>query len=75
MDGIRQRWAVRPAITGLAQILAGRSASCSRRIEALYLRRRSAWLDFRLIVLSFAMNVVGKRRVRAWMAHPARGPS
>ena len=58
----------RPGVTGLSQLLAGRNARYSRRLERLYLRRQSFWFDLRLIALSFAVNLVGKRVVRKWLA-------
>ena len=63
------RFAARPGITGLSQLLAGRSARYSRRLERLYLRRQSASFDLRLIALSFAVSLVGKRVVRRWLGH------
>ena len=61
------RFAARPGITGLSQLLAGRSAPYSRRLERLYLRRQSFLFDVRLVALSFAVNLVGKRVVRTWL--------
>jgi len=58
------RFAARPGITGLAQLRAGRGARASARLDQLYLRRQSLTLDLQLIALSFAVNVLGKRRVR-----------
>src|SRR5215467_3348234 len=49
------RFAARPGITGLSQLLAGRSARYSRRLERLYLRRQSLPFDLRLITLTFAV--------------------
>lgn len=59
------RFAVRPGITGLAQVLGGRSARHTHALDALYARRAGAALDLSLIAVSFAMNLAGKRRVRA----------
>ncbi len=58
------RWSVKPGITGLAQLYGGRGAKVSWRMDAVYLRRCSLLLDLRIIVLSFAVNLLGKRRVR-----------
>jgi len=63
------RFAARPGITGLSQLLAGRSARYSRRLERLYLHRQSMFFDLRLIALSFAVSLVGKRTVRRWLRH------
>ncbi len=63
------RFAARPGITGLSQLLAGRSARYSRRLERLYLRRQSFSLDLRLIAFTFAVSLVGKRVVRKWLRH------
>ncbi|HEY6925124.1 MAG TPA: sugar transferase [Steroidobacteraceae bacterium] len=61
------RFAARPGVTGISQLLAGRSARYSRRLERLYLRRQSFSFDLRLITLSFAVCLVGKRVVRRWL--------
>ncbi len=61
------RFAAKPGITGLSQLLAGRSARYSRRLERLYLRRQSLSFDLRLIGLSFAVSLLGKRLVRSWL--------
>jgi len=58
------RFAVRPGITGLAQLLAGGGARRSRRFDRLYLARQSLPLDVALIAVSFAANLLGKRRAR-----------
>jgi lipopolysaccharide/colanic/teichoic acid biosynthesis glycosyltransferase len=58
------RFAAKPGITGLSQLLAGRGARHSRRLDRLYLQRQSAWVDAKLLALSFAVNVVGKGRIR-----------
>jgi len=63
------RFAAKPGITGISQLLAGRSARHSRRLERLYLRRQSLSFDLRLIALTFAVTLVGKRVVRRWLGH------
>lgn len=66
------RFAMKPGITGLAQLAGGRSARHSARLDLLYLRRQSAPLDLRIIVLSFVINIAGKTVVREWMRSNAR---
>lgn len=61
------RFAAKPGITGLSQLLAGRSARYSCRLERLYLRRQSLSCDLRLIGCSFAVTLVGKPLVRRWL--------
>ena len=61
------RFAVPPGVTGIAQLLAGRGARTSLRLDRLYLQRQSLGLDVQLITLSFAANLLGKRRIRRWL--------
>jgi lipopolysaccharide/colanic/teichoic acid biosynthesis glycosyltransferase len=61
------RFAANPGITGLSQLLAGRGPRYSRRLDRLYLRRQSLSLDLQLIALSFAVNVLGKHKIRRWI--------
>jgi len=63
------RFAAKPGITGLSQLLAGRSARYSRRLERLYLRRQDFSFDLRILTLTFAVALVGKRVVRRWLRH------
>jgi lipopolysaccharide/colanic/teichoic acid biosynthesis glycosyltransferase len=58
------RFAVRPGIVGLAQIVGGRSARHTARLDALYARRASLSLDASLVALGFMANLVGKARMR-----------
>jgi lipopolysaccharide/colanic/teichoic acid biosynthesis glycosyltransferase len=39
----------------------------TRRLDRLYLARQSLMLDLRLIALSCAVNLAGKRNVRRWL--------
>ena len=68
------RFAVRPGITGLSQLLAGRGARSSERLDRLYLRRQSLLLDLQLIALTFAVNIVGKSKVRRFLRRPLTEP-
>ena len=61
------RFSVNPGITGLSQLLAQPTPRSARRLDRLYMQRQSLSLDLRLIALSFAVNVAGKRNVRRWM--------
>lgn len=61
------RFAVNPGITGLSQLLAGPASRSTRRLDRLYLQKQSLLLDLRLIALSFAVNLAGKRSVRRWL--------
>jgi lipopolysaccharide/colanic/teichoic acid biosynthesis glycosyltransferase len=61
------RFEAKPGITGLSQLLAGRGARYSRRLERLYLRRQSLLLDLRVIGLNFGVCLLSKRVVRRWL--------
>jgi lipopolysaccharide/colanic/teichoic acid biosynthesis glycosyltransferase len=61
------RFAVKPGITGLSQLLAQPKPRAARRLDRLYVQRQSLLLDLRLIALTFAVNVVGKGHVRRWL--------
>jgi lipopolysaccharide/colanic/teichoic acid biosynthesis glycosyltransferase len=63
----RFRWTCRPGLTGLAQL---RGAHADRDALALDRVHATAWsltLDCRCIAWSFAVNVVGKARVRRYL--------
>ena len=64
------RFAVNPGITGLSQLMAGSASRSTRRLDRLYLKKQSLLLDLRLIALSFAVNLAGKRNVRRWLKAP-----
>ncbi len=61
------RWAMKPGITGLAQLFGGTARKGSLRLDFLYRKRRSAWLDTQLIAASFVVNLMGKRRTKRWL--------
>lgn len=58
------RFSVRPGITGLAQLVGGRDARHSARLDRIYLRTQGVALDARMVALSFIANLVGKPLVR-----------
>jgi lipopolysaccharide/colanic/teichoic acid biosynthesis glycosyltransferase len=60
--GYRQRVAVRPGLTGLAQVYLPADAPRHEkfRYDALYIEKQSFWLDLKLIFLSFWITFRGK---------------
>lgn len=61
------RWSIKPGVTGLAQIYGGHSARVSLFLDRRYLRRKGICLNIYIILISFGMNIFGKRRVRNWL--------
>ena len=61
------RFATSPGITGLSQLFARPTLRSTRRLDRLYLQRQNLLLDLRIIALSFAVNLAGKRTIRHWM--------
>jgi lipopolysaccharide/colanic/teichoic acid biosynthesis glycosyltransferase len=61
ISGYAARTAVRPGLTGIAQIYAPRDVPRRQkfRYDRLYVRRQSMWLDLRLILLSFWISFLG----------------
>ena len=61
IPGYAARTAVRPGLTGIAQIYAPRDVPRRQkfRYDRLYVRQQSLWLDLRLILLSFWISVLG----------------
>jgi lipopolysaccharide/colanic/teichoic acid biosynthesis glycosyltransferase len=64
------RWSVPPGLTGLAQVVGTRSARHALRLDRCYIAQRTLALDLRLIAWSFAINAIGKTRVRRLLARP-----
>jgi lipopolysaccharide/colanic/teichoic acid biosynthesis glycosyltransferase len=61
------RWSCRPGLTGLAQLLGTRATDESLRIDRMHAGGWRPLLACELILWSFAVNALGKRRVREWM--------
>jgi lipopolysaccharide/colanic/teichoic acid biosynthesis glycosyltransferase len=59
--GYEARHRVRPGLTGIAQIFADRDITRRHkfRLDLLYIRRQSFWLDLKLILLSFWITFRG----------------
>ena len=66
IPGYRERHVVRPGLTGIAQVFADRDIPSRQkfRYDLLYIRRRSFWLDLRLVALSFWVTFRGRWEVR-----------
>ena len=64
--GFLERSAIRPGLTGIAQIYAPRDLPRHQkfRYDRLYIRRQSFWGDVRLILLSFWITLRGTWEVR-----------
>jgi lipopolysaccharide/colanic/teichoic acid biosynthesis glycosyltransferase len=58
------RWRVLPGLTGLAQVIGGSPGHRSASLDRCYVARQSLSLDVRLVAVSFAINALGKTRVR-----------
>lgn len=58
------RWACKPGLTGLAQIMAAPGTRQSLELDRTYAARWNPVLDCQLIALSFAVNLFGKTRVQ-----------
>jgi lipopolysaccharide/colanic/teichoic acid biosynthesis glycosyltransferase len=71
VPGYEERHLVRPGLTGLAQVYAPRDLPRRQkfRLDRLYVRRRSFWLDLKLVLLSFWITFRGK-----WEARDRRLP-
>ena len=70
------RWRVLPGLTGLAQVTEARSGRLSLGLDRRYVTRQSLSLDLRLVAVSFAINALGKSRMRRLLvrSRPARRP-
>ena len=61
IPGYEARHSIRPGLTGLTQVYASRDISRTSkfRLDQVYLRRASFWLDVKLILLSFWITGTG----------------
>lgn len=66
VPGFATRIQVRPGLTGIAQVYAPRDVPRRHkfRYDRIYVRRRSWWLDLRLILVSFWISVLGTWEAR-----------
>ena len=61
------RWACRPGLTGLAQLLGARADADALVFDRVHAAGWSPVRDCRLIAWSFAVNAFGKDRTRRWV--------
>jgi lipopolysaccharide/colanic/teichoic acid biosynthesis glycosyltransferase len=66
------RWACRPGLTGLAQLLGARADDDVLVFDRVHAARWTPWLDCQLIAWSFVVNAFGKERVRRWLRRSNR---
>ena len=66
IPGYRERHAVTPGLTGLAQVYLPTDAPRQEkfRYDLLYIEKQSFWLDLKLIFLSFWISLRGKWELR-----------
>ena len=66
-DAYALRWSVRPGISGLAQLFGGgKGPRIAFVLDRRYIAQAGLLTDLRVLILSFAVNVFGKQRVRTW---------
>lgn len=63
------RWACRPGLTGLAQLVGARPDDDALAMDRVHAGGWSPSLDCQLIAWSFAVNAFGKTRIRRWLRH------
>jgi lipopolysaccharide/colanic/teichoic acid biosynthesis glycosyltransferase len=71
------RWACRPGLTGLAQLVGARTSDEALALDRVHANAWSPRIDCQLIAWSFAVNAFGKFRVRQWLRsrfYPPTGP-
>ena len=63
-DGGDRRFQMLPGMTGLAQLYVGESLQKSLACDRYYAAHQSLWLDIWIVLMSFCVNLIGKRRFR-----------
>ena len=61
------RWNIKPGISGFAQIYGGQHRKLSWFWDKKYIEHHHIFIDFRIICISFAMNLFGKTKVRRFI--------
>ncbi len=61
------RWNQKPGITGYAQVYGGQNKKTSWFWDKYYIHNQNIMVDLGLILVSFCMNIFGKKRVRQFI--------
>jgi lipopolysaccharide/colanic/teichoic acid biosynthesis glycosyltransferase len=61
------RFSIAPGMTGLAQLYGGIAANWTRGMDRIYRRKQCLRLDLWIALLSLAITLLGKRRVRRFL--------
>ncbi|MCP4270931.1 MAG: sugar transferase [Gammaproteobacteria bacterium] len=67
LERYSNRWTIKPGITGLAQLFGGRGKKVSAFFDNYYRHQNSWMLDLKIIMLSFLVNIFGKKRIRVFI--------
>lgn len=62
-----KRWSVKPGLTGLAQIYPSLDKRISICFDFSYLKSNSNLLNLKLIIITFFMNLFGKKKIREYL--------
>ena len=60
-DAFKKRWAVKPGITGKAQLISICDASLSIQNDIWYVENQSFWVDLNILSKSILVPLIGKR--------------
>lgn len=66
-DESLHRFLLRPGITGMAQLYAGRGIRVTCLLEQRYIEQQTICLDMAIVLLSLLVNIFGKRRIGGWL--------
>jgi lipopolysaccharide/colanic/teichoic acid biosynthesis glycosyltransferase len=62
-----ERYAAKPGMVGLAQLLGSNNLRYANRLDRLYLRRQNVRLDVWIVAASLAAQVLWRPRARRWL--------
>jgi len=68
------RWSVKPGITGMAQVNERWATRRSLAWDRLYIKRNDSMSDLQILMVTFAMNLIGKDRGRQLLKRPWSTP-